>query len=306
MSKKPISIILDTDPGIDDAAAITIAMQHPEIDLKLISTVVGNVDIEKTTANALKLATLFDNDTPIARGAAKPLMREHEDASYVHGESGMDGYDFPEITKKTVDKHAVEAIRDVLMESEEPITLVPVGAQTNMALLLTQYPEVKDKIERIVLMGGGMYVGNTTSHAEFNMYADPHAAKIVFDSGVPIVMVGLDVTTKALLTFDNLDKLKDLGTAGEMLNALFTRYGDSSSMAGVAMHDVCTLYYLLQPDRVETVDYFVDVQTDGPAMGATVCDTRRAYHESTNASVCVDIDVAHFNEWFMETIASFQ
>lgn len=298
-------IILDTDPGIDDAAAITIAMNHPEIDLKLLTTVVGNVDVDKTTLNALKLATYYDNDTPIAKGARKPLIREHEDASYVHGVSGMDGFDFPEPNRTVVKGHAVEVIRETLLASDEPITLVPVGALTNIALLLNQYPEVKDKIERIVLMGGGIFAGNTTSHAEFNIYTDPHAAQMVFQSGVPIVMVGLDVTHKALLTQDSLDKLADLGPAGEMLHALFVRYGDTTPNKGTAMHDVCTMFYLLHPDKVKTEDYHIEVALDGPAMGATIADIRHAYYDNTNATVCVDIDAEFFNKWFLETIGSF-
>lgn len=296
-------IILDTDPGIDDAAAITLALNHPEIEVALMTTVVGNVTVDKTTINALKLAEFYQSDVPIAKGAAQPLLRVHEDASYVHGVSGLAGADLPTPSRQPLPSHAVEAMRQTLLAATEPLTLVPIGALTNVALLFSQYPEVKAKVDRIVLMGGGLFAGNTTSHAEFNIYTDPHAAKMVFAAGVPLVMVGLDVTTKALLSPANLTRLADLGRAGAMLRQLFWHYHDESAPAGIAMHDVCAIFYLLHPDKVKTVDYYVDVVVAGPAAGATVADIRRAYHETTNATVCLDIDVAFFNQWFMDNIA---
>lgn len=299
---KKIPIIMDTDPGIDDAAALTVALNHPQIDLQLITTVAGNVSVDKTTKNALKLVEFFDKDVPVARGADQPLIREPEDASHIHGESGMDGYDFPEPKRKEIDLHAVQAMKQVLEQSTEPITLVPVGTLTNVALLLMQYPELKSRIKEIVMMGGSISGGNATSAAEFNIYADPHAAKIVFQSGIPIVMAGLDATRQALLVPKSFRKLADLGRTGEMLYGLLSHYNGGSAEEGFQMHDVCTLFYLLHPEKIKTVDLFINVATEGPAMGATVADIQRKDHAKANAKVCVDIDTDFFNQWFLSFI----
>lgn len=299
-------IILDTDPGIDDAAAITIALNHPEIDIQLLTTVVGNVDIQKTTKNALKLVEFYNSNVAVAEGAQKPLIVDHKEATDVHGISGMDGYEFPEPTYKISDKHAVEALRDTLMAAEEPLTVIPVGALTNIALLFSQYPEVKAKIDRLIIMGGALYDGNRSSNTEFNMATDPHAAKMVFEAGVPIVMIGLDITHKAILSPENLALLADKGRAGVMLSQLFSHYKDQGSDEGTAMHDVSTMFYLLHPEKVKTVDYYIDIITEGPAIGATIADTRGVSGYAPNASVGLDIDVEFFNKWFVDTIASFE
>lgn len=298
-------IIIDTDPGIDDAAALTVALNNPAFDLQLITTVAGNVAVDKTTKNALKLVRFFNKTVPVAAGAAKPLVKPFEDASNIHGESGMPGYDFPTDLPEPINKSAVQALRDTIMASDEKITLVPTGSYTNIALLFSEYPEVKDHIEKIVAMGGSLVAGNMTSAAEFNVYTDPDAAKVMYLAGVPIVMVGLDITKKALLTDDTLQKLATLNRTGKMLHDLFVNYGDSSA-AGTAMHDVNTLFYLLHPEHITTKDMWVDVVTEGPAIGATVGDVRGAYHDTTNATVCVDIDAQAFNEWFVEEIAAIK
>ncbi len=193
MKARPI--IFDTDPGIDDAAAIVIAVRNPQLDVKLISTVGANVEVEKTTANALHLVEFLDADIPVARGCGEPLLRKLEPCPEIHGVTGMDGYEFPPVTRKPADKHAVEAMRETIMSSEEKITLVVIGTHTNIAILLRMYPEVKEHIAEIVTMGGGLAGGNTNSSAEFNIYNDPHAAAIVFSSGIPITMLGLNVTS---------------------------------------------------------------------------------------------------------------
>ena len=234
-------IIMDTDPGIDDAAAITFALNHPDLDLQLITTVAGNVTVDKTTLNALKLTRFFNSDVPVAGGAAQPLIKPFEDAVRIHGVSGMPGYDFPTDLAKPLPETAVEALRDYIMAAEQPITLVPTGAYTNIALLFKTYPEVMPHIKEIVAMGGALGKGNMTSAAEFNVFTDPHAAEIMYQSGVPITMVGLDVTMKALLTRESIEQLPTLGKTGEMLHALFGHYNDRNQ-TGVAMHDVNTLF----------------------------------------------------------------
>ncbi|KRN86992.1 ribonucleoside hydrolase RihC [Ligilactobacillus acidipiscis] len=303
-----INIIMDTDPGIDDAAALTMAINDPQINLKLVTAVAGNVTVDKTTANALKIVHFFgkDQEIPVAAGAKQPLIKPFEDAARIHGESGMPGYDFGTDYGKPIQKSAVEALRDEIMASDEPITLVPTGSYTNIALLFTEYPEVKDRIKEIIAMGGTLAKGNMTSAAEFNVFTDPHAAKIMYDSGIPIVMVGLDVTLKALLTPATMDKLGTMGRTGKMLQALVTHYNDGDEN-GHPMHDVNTIFYLLHPEAMKTEEMWVDVQTEGPAMGETVGDIRGAYHAGkTNAKVCVDIDAAAFNKWFLDEVAAIK
>lgn len=299
-----IKIVMDTDPGIDDAAALTMALNDPQIDLKLITSVAGNVTVDKTTKNALKIVRFFNKDVPVAAGAQQPLIKEFEDAARIHGESGMPGYDFPEDLGKPVAKTAVEALRDTILASDEKITLVPTGSYTNIALLFSEYPEVKDHIDRIVAMGGSLGMGNMTSAAEFNVFTDPDAAKVMYQSGLPITMVGLDITMKALLTPESLQKLPTINETGRMLHDIIIHDGDNSAQ-GIAMHDVNTIFYLLHPEAITTRPMWIDVITDGPAIGETVGDIRGAYHNGkTNADVCVDIDAAAFNKWFLEEVAS--
>lgn len=301
-------IIMDTDPGIDDAAALTMAINDPAIDLKLVTTVAGNVTVDKTTANALKIVHFFgkDQEIPVAAGAAAPLIKPFEDAARIHGESGMPGYDFGAPVDKPLPENAVEALHAAIMEEDE-VTLVPTGSYTNIALLFKQYPEVKSHIKQIVAMGGSISGGNMTSVAEFNVFTDPDAARIMYESGVPIVMVGLDITLKARLTPDTLDKLATLGKAGKMLHGLVTHYNDGDAELGHPMHDVNTIFYLLHPEAITTREMWIDVQTSGPAIGATVADVRGAYHDGkANAKVCVDIDAAAFNRWFLEEVTKMK
>lgn len=297
-------ILLDTDPGIDDAAAITIALTSKQFEVKLLTTVAGNVSVDKTSINALRLVEFFDmqGKVPVAIGAAQPLLKPYENASHVHGESGMPGWDFPTVKTPPLAKHAVEAMRDALLASDEPLTLVLTGAYTNAALLFRMYPEVKTKISRIVVMGGSLGYGNMTSAAEFNVFSDPHAAKVVFESGLPIVMIGLDVTMKALLTNENIARLATLNKTGKMLNSLFSFYSDAGA-GGKPMHDVNTLFYLVHPEAFTMMDYWVDVITEGHAAGATVADVRRVSHGgASNVSVAMDVDSAACNAWFMTQI----
>lgn len=301
-----IKIIMDTDPGIDDAAALAMALNNPEIDLKLITAVAGNVTVDKTTANALKIVHFFKKDVPVAAGAAQPLIKPFEDAARIHGESGMPGYDFGDNYGQPIAKPAVEALHDAIM-AEDEITLVPTGSYTNIALLLAEYPEVKSHIKQIVAMGGSISGGNMTSVAEFNVFTDPDAASIMYQSGIPIVTVGLDVTLKALLTPATQAKLLSLGETGKMLHGLITHYNDGDNEQGHPMHDVNTIFYLLHPEAFTTKDLWVDIQTSGPAIGAMVADVRGAYHNGqTNAKVCVDIDAEQFNQWFIEQVEKIE
>lgn len=297
-------IILDTDPGIDDAVMISTALNEPNLDVALITTVAGNVTVDKTTKNALTLVDFFNKNVPVASGASEPLLKKFEDAARIHGESGMAGYDFPAPTSRPLAKSAVQALRDTIMASEEPITLIPTGAYTNIALLLREYPEVKPKIKEIIAMGGTLGRGNMTSAAEFNVFTDPHAAAIVYNSGIPLVMVGLDVTLTGRITDETTAKVAKLGRAGKMLSAILGHDFDHDE-TGTAVHDLQTIFYLLHPEAFQTKDLWVDVVLSGPAIGETVADIRGAYHNGkTNAKVCVGIDTKAFNEWFLAEVSN--
>ena len=299
LKRRPI--IIDTDPGIDDAVAIAAAVFCESLDVKLISTVSGNVSIEHTTKNAQKLVEFFGKDIPVAKGSSKPLIKQLEDASHIHGETGMAGYEFPEPTKELHEKNSIEAMREVILNSEEKITIVPIGPLTNIALLLKTYPEVKENIEEIVLMGGSSGRGNHTPAAEFNIYADPEAAKIVFAQGVKIVVCPLDVTSIATLDLETINKLRDMNKVGEMFYSLFNHYrGGSVSKGGLKMHDLTTIAYLDNPKLFEKVETFVDVETaPGYTEGFMIVDFRGVYKKESNATFCTAINVEGFRKWML-------
>lgn len=301
---KRIPIILDTDPGIDDAVAIAAALHAPELDLRLITTVAGNVSVDKTTRNALQLMDFWNASVPVARGAATPLVRPLRDAAQVHGESGMAGYVFEPSQRAALDKPAVEAMYDCLNASETPITLVTIGPLTNLALLLTQYPQCRDKIQRVVMMGGSAGRGNFTPHAEFNMAIDPEAAARVFESGVEIQMCGLDVTNKAVLTPEYLASLPSHGRSGAMLHAIFSHYRSGTMATGLRMHDLCAIAALVRPSLFNWRSCFVTVETQGRwTSGATVVDIDQKLGQPANAQVALDIDVESFREWAAGVLA---
>ena len=301
---KPRKIIIDTDPGIDDAIALAAAVFDERLEIKLITTVAGNVDVEKTTNNALKLVEFFQKDIPIAKGASKPLIKALDNASDVHGHSGMDGYEFKEPTRKILEKHAVEAMREVILNEDEPITLVPIGPLTNIALLFSMYPEVKENIKEIVLMGGSCTRGNKSPMAEFNIYVDPEAAKIVFSSGVPLVMCGLDIGLKACIYHEQSHHLKNTNKTGEMIYSMFNHYRSGSLKTGLNIYDLTAIAYLLEPEMYTTQKCFVDVETKSDlTYGTTVVDLRGCMNKEPNVTVCTDIDSERFKEWFMEVLS---
>lgn len=299
-----LPIILDTDPGIDDAAAIAAALFAPQLDLQLMTTVAGNVSVEKTTRNALQLLHFWNVDIPLAQGAATPLLRPLRDAAYVHGESGMEGYDFVAHDCQPLAKPAFIAIRDALMSAPEPVTLVAIGPLTNIALLLTHYPECAFNIRRLVIMGGSAGRGNFTPNAEFNIAVDPEAASRVFQSGIEIVMCGLDVTNRALLAPDYLAKLPELNRTGKMLHALFSHYRSGSMNTGLRMHDLCAIAWLVRPDLFTVKPCFVAVETQGEyTAGTTVVDIEGRLGKSPNVQVALEIDVAGFQQWVADVLA---
>lgn len=301
---KKTKLIIDTDPGIDDAVALAIALHSNEIDVKLVTTVAGNVSIEKVTNNTLKLLTYFEKKVKVAKGAHKPIMRHAIDASGVHGETGMDGFQFPEPNNELLlAKNAIEAIKETLEQSKEKITIMAIGPLTNIANFINIYPEYTDKIEKIILMGGSVNRGNSGVYSEFNFHADPEAAKIVFESGLDIVMVGLDVGLKALVYPEDSEKIRSMNKVGEMFYSLFKKYRGGSFLTGLKMYDACAVAYLLHPNMFETIKTRVEIEVKGDyTSGASLVDLKNYLDIENNATVTLDIDSTKFKEWFLERI----
>ncbi|WEV58627.1 nucleoside hydrolase [Bifidobacterium sp. ESL0728] len=307
-TQKPKPLIIDTDPGIDDAAAITLLVDEPSVDIKLIASVSGNVGIGHTTNNALKLLTFLGRRIPVAKGAVAPLMRENRFATEAHGKGGMGMFDFPEPdTTLLTANNAVLEERRVLMESTEPVTILTLGPLTNIALLFATFPEVKEHVERIVMMGGSTSRGNIGVYGEFNISVDPEAAKMVFRSGLPITMVGLDIGRKAHLVVDDLERMESTGEVGVMIGALFRSYDGGHIENGIKMYDPSAALAMVEPDMFTMRDAFVDVEISSPlTLGATVVDFDGIISSNRNVTVCVDVDVQRFRKRFVGRIASVE
>lgn len=298
------AVIIDTDPGIDDAVALAIALYSEKLDVKLITTVAGNVNVDRTTNNTLKLLKFFNKKVPVAKGAAEPLIETLEEATNIHGMSGMDGYDFEEGDKNLLlDEHAVFAMKRTIIASPDKITLVPIGPLTNIALLLKMFPEVKQNLEEIVLMGGSLTRGNKGVMSEFNIATDPEAAKIVFNSGVKVTMVGLDIGMDAQISPENCLAVKELNRVGEMIYGLFQHYRSGSLKIGLKMYDATAIAYLLNPKLFKVEHTFIDVELSGSmTRGCTVVDLKNCMKCEPNAYACTEIDAQAFNEWFIESM----
>jgi inosine-uridine nucleoside N-ribohydrolase len=301
------SVLIDCDPGHDDAIALLLALASPELEVLGITTVAGNQTLEKTTTNALKILEFMGRtEIPIAAGAARPLVREPYVAAHVHGETGMDGPDLPDPATRPVKQHAVE----FLAERIEPgVVLIPTGPLTNVGLLLARYPDVVERLERIVLMGGAIAEGNVTPAAEFNIWADPEAAARVFTSGIDVTMVGLDVTHKALFRPADSERLAATGRTGTLVAELFAFYqrfhSDQYGWDGSPVHDAVAVAHVIRPDLVETADRGVVVDTGGElSRGRTYVDLWGRAGWKPNAHVAVDIDAQGFVDFLVERLAS--
>lgn len=306
MSKR--KVIIDTDPGVDDAAAMAVMLFSDQVEVPLITTVTGNVSLEKPTFNALRLLTFFKKDIPVAKGAAHPLLREPVDASDVHGETGMDGYEFPDPDESLLlNESAVEAMYRVIVESDEPVTLMPIGPLTNIALLLREHPDVKDNIQEIVSMGGSTDRGNRGIYSEFNYHVDPEAAKIVYESGLPITMAGLNIGDKALLYLEDLEKFQKANRIGDMLYHLFVHYRSNGTKSGLRMYDVYAAAYVLNSSMFTAQKTFVGIETKGEfTAGASAVDLNNTLGKTPNANVLVDVDGERFTDWFISSISKLK
>ena len=301
-------IIIDCDPGHDDAVALMLAVASPEIDLLAVTTVAGNTTLEKTTANAIRILDLLGQDTPVGAGADRPLVRDLVVAEHVHGPSGLDGPALMPPSREPDSLRAVELIARTLEASARPVTLVPVGPLTNIALFLAVYPELVPKVERIVLMGGSIGMGNVTPAAEFNIYVDPEAATRVFGSGLDVTMIGLDVTLQALLRSSDAERLAGGGNVARFVSELFgffSRHEPSGRyLNGAPIHDAVAVAHVIWPDLVQTERRHVAVDLGELERGRTVVDRRPGVGESGTVSVATGIDGARFTNLLVEHIES--
>jgi inosine-uridine nucleoside N-ribohydrolase len=305
-----VPVLIDCDPGHDDAMAILLALASPELDVLGITTVHGNTTLENTTANALRVLELAGRtDVPVAAGAEQPLVRRPAAAADVHGESGLDGPVLPPATAVPVAEHAVDFLAAKLLAAPERVTLVPVGPLTNIALLLARHPRAAVKIERIVLMGGAIAEGNVTPAAEFNIWVDPEAAARVFESGLDVTMIGLDVTHRALLTAAHADRLRAAGRVGAFtadLHAFYSRFhSDVYGWDGAPVHDAVAVAHVIRSGIVTTERRNVEIDCASElCRGRTVVDLWRRTGRLENAHVGVDLDADAFLTLLVDRIGS--
>ena len=302
-------MLIDCDPGHDDAMALLLALASPELEPLGVSTVHGNQTLERTTANALRVLEFAGSDLAVAAGADRPLLREPAVAAEVHGETGLDGPDLPPPASAPVADHAVDFLAERLRASASPVTLVPTGPLTNVALLLATHPEAAERIERIVLMGGAIAEGNVTPAAEFNIWVDPEAAARVFASGLDVTMIGLDVTHRALMTAEHAERLRAAGRVGAMVAELWEFYSRFHrriyNLGGTPVHEAMAVAHVIRGDLVQTRHVNVEVDCASElCRGRTVVDVWRRTGRAPNAHVGVDVEADAFLELLVERIAS--
>jgi len=306
MSKRR-PVIMDCDPGHDDAIALLMAFASDTIDVKLVTTVGGNQTLDKTLNNALRILSFADIDVEVAAGADRPLNRELIVAPEVHGDSGLEGPILPSPKLKQSERNATSAMWDVIKKSDEKVTIIPTGPLTNVATLLLAHPEVKPMIERISLMGGSCIGGNWTPAAEFNILVDPEAASIVFNSGIPITMCGLDVTHKAQIYNEEIEQVRNVGgkvakMVAELLD-YFALFHKKFGFEGSPMHDPCAVAYIIDPSIFTTKACHVDIETKGEfSTGATVADLNDVLKKEKNVDVALDIDREAFIQLVLKSM----
>ncbi len=300
---KRYPLIIDCDPGVDDVFAILTAHSKPEIDLKAICSVSGNVGIDLTTHNAQLAAGLLGLDCIVAKGASKPLVKEVLPASMTHGSDGFGGYAnvfSNDKLSKLSDIGAVEIERKILMESDEPVYIVAVGPLSNIALLLSAYPEVKSKIAAISIMGGGINIGNVTPFSEFNFFKDPEAAYIVMNSGVKLMMCGLNVTLQATLTDKELNEMSEFHN---IISDVGVKILSAYIANDAAIHDPCAVLAITNPDMFEYKDQYVQIDTrDGITQGMSYVDERHNLDKKANCRVFYNIDKEFFRKSIVKSV----
>lgn len=310
--------LLDCDPGHDDAIALLLAFSSDQLDVRAVTVSAGNQTIEKTLNNAKRMISCAQRAIGptfrvprVARGATGPLFRELIVAPSVHGESGLDGPDIPDSDLVEEPLSAVELMREEIMGAERPVTLVATGPLTNVASLLMTYPQVKPRIELISIMGGSVVGGNWTAAAEFNILVDPEAADIVFQSGAPLVMAGLDVTHKALIYPQEVEVIRAQGGSIAVLTAelidFFSKFHLGTGFAGSPIHDACAVAYLIAPELFTAVPYHIDIETAGThTTGATVADMHHVTKKPANVQALMDIDREGFLTLLLDAMGYYR
>ncbi|MFO7572525.1 MAG: nucleoside hydrolase [Gaiellaceae bacterium] len=307
-TQAPIPVVLDCDPGHDDAIALLLLLASPEVELLGVTTTYGNQTLEKTTANALRVLELVGRtDVPVAAGAGRPLVRELVVAAHVHGESGLDGPVLPPPAATVASDDALSSLHEWIESAHRPVTLIPTGPLTNVGRYLDAHGP--DRIERIVFMGGAIGEGNFTPAAEFNVWCDPEAAERVLSSGLHVTMVGLDVTHQAILGPVEEKRLRQTGRIGEFvadLNVFFTRYHrDTYGWDGAPIHDAVAAAEVISPGLLETRHRNVEVERESElTRGRTVVDLWNRTERASNAHVAVGLDREAFLDLLVERIAA--
>jgi inosine-uridine nucleoside N-ribohydrolase len=305
-------IILDCDPGHDDAIAILLAAHSPTLTLEAITTVAGNQTVEKMARNALRVCSLAGiRDVPIAAGMTRPLVRELRVAADIHGSSGLDGPTLPEPDLALAPLHAVDLLIEKLLASNGDITLVATAPLTNIATALRREPRIIPKIQEIVLMGGAIGVGNTTPAAEFNIYVDPEAAHAVFTCGRPLTMIGLDVTHQAQATPAVRERIRALGTpVAQLVDGLLEFFADTYlqvfGFPAPPVHDPCAVARVIDATLLRAKPMHVDIELHGEhTTGRTVCDLYGSTGQPANAEVGLELDVPRFWDLLIDTLATY-
>jgi purine nucleosidase/pyrimidine-specific ribonucleoside hydrolase len=304
-------IILDCDPGHDDAVAILLAVASPQIDLRAVTTCFGNCSIDDATRNALRILTLAGaTNVPVAKGAGVPLVATLELGNYVHGKSGLDGPAMPEPGFDLSSLTAVELMHEVISQSSEPITMVVTGPMTNMAQLLRDHPGDASNIASVIFMGGSTERGNHTPSAEFNTFADPEALQEVIDSGLPIRMVGLNLTHQALAVPEVVERMQQMDhvvgkTCAEWMGFFGSSYRQVWSFDAPPVHDPCTIAALIDPTLITWERSFLAVELEGKwSRGETVVDLHNRYELEANADIAITLDSARYWDLVLDAVDS--
>lgn len=305
--KKPI--IIDCDPGTDDAIALFMALASDKLDVRAITVVSGNQTIEKTSNNALNIVDFLGKNIKVAKGAIAPMIREVFLADFVHGDSGVGNTVFPKSKRDFYEKNAVDTIYEEVVACDGKLEIVAIGPLTNIANLILKHPDVKEKIHRIVIMGGAIFGGNDTPSAEFNIYVDPEAARIVFEAGIPLVMVGLDATHQARIFESEIREMECYNEKGKYAAEImdFTKpFYKSCGFNGVILHDPCALAYVIDESILKTESYHVDIETQGEiTRGKTVVDIYKVTGKKPNIDVAVKVDRDKFIKLLKNLIRNY-
>lgn len=308
---KPIPVIIDCDPGHDDAIALLLAFSASNLDVRGVTVTGGNQTLEKTLQNTKNVLEFANIHVDIAAGLDKPLFRDLEIAPEVHGDTGLDGPVIPKAERQEHELNAIDYIRKCVLESETPLTIIATGPLTNIGAFLTTYPELKSKIQQISIMGGSIIGGNWTAGAEFNILVDPEAASIVFESGIPVIMAGLDVTHKALVMDEDVEVIRAIGSkvavfVAELMD-FFSLFHKSLGFTGSPMHDPCAVAYLMKPEIFETKEYFIQIETEGEfTTGATVADQHGMMGKKPNVKALVGVDREAFIQMLVDAMEVYK